>query len=387
MEKRAVENLLELLSIEGSSGQEGQVSAFLRKKLLAAGCHPHWIFQDEAAMRLGKGFECGNLIVRFPGTVSGERILFSAHMDTVPLCKGARPVVCGNRVVSVGETGLGGDDRAGCAALLTLAESLLKNETAYPPLTLLFTVAEEVGLFGAREVRFEELGEPVMGFNLDGEDPEEVVIGAMGAVRWKALIRGRSAHSGLEPEKGISAGLALAKAVSKIQERGYFGRIRVDGKAGTSNVGTIQGGEATNQVMDQVVATGECRSHDPDFLEEIVSVHRACFEEAAESVLNEAGESARVEFSTESDYRAFRLADAEPCVLRVVAALESLGLKPRRVAMDAGLDANPFNEKGFPCVTLGTGTHRFHTVDEYVEILEYQTTFRILLEIVKYALK
>ena len=382
-EQRAVEHLLNLLAIEGVSGRESLVSAFLKKELLAAGCRSEWIFEDEAHLRLGEGFETGNLIVRLPGTVSGERLLFSAHMDTVPLCREAHPVVRGNRVVSAGETGLGGDDRAGCAALLTMAEFLLKNKVPHPPITLLFTIAEEIGLFGAREVQFEALGSPVMGFNLDGEDPEEVVVGAMGAVRWTARIFGRSAHSGLEPEKGVSAGLVLARAISRIETQGYFGRIRMDGKAGTSNVGTIHGGEATNQVMDRVEVRGECRSHDADFLEKIVAVHQSCFEQAAESVLNDAGESARVEFSTESDYRAFRLADSEPCVLRAEAAVKNLGLTPRQVAMDAGLDANPFNEKGFPCVTLGTGTHHFHTVDEYVEIGEYQTTCRILLEIVR----
>jgi tripeptide aminopeptidase len=53
--------------------------------------------------------------------------------------------------------------------------------------------------------------------------------------------------------------------------------------------------------------------------------------------------------------------------------------------MDAGLDANNLNEKGLPTVTLGTGTHHFHTVDEYVDIKEYLTPCNILLHIAQNA--
>ena len=50
-----------------------------------------------------------------------------------------------------------------------------------------------------------------MGFNLDGQEPNEIVIGAMSAARWQANIIGISSHAGLEPQKGISAGLIAAK--------------------------------------------------------------------------------------------------------------------------------------------------------------------------------
>jgi tripeptide aminopeptidase len=49
--------------------------------------------------------------------------------------------------------------------------------------------------------------------------------------------------------------------------------------------------------------------------------------------------------------------------------------------MDAGLDANNFNEKGLPTVTLGTGSHNFHTIDEYVDIGEYLSACSVLSNI------
>jgi tripeptide aminopeptidase len=304
-------------------------------------------------------------------------------MDTVPLCKGAIPVIKRDKVVSKNNTGLGGDDRAGCAAMVTLAETILKNKIPHPPITFLFVIAEEGGLFGSKMVKLPDLGNPVMGFNLDGQYPNEVVIGAMSATRWKVNITGRSAHAGLEPEKGISAALIAAKAISTIEQKGFFGKIVQGNELGTSNVGKIYGGEASNQVMDQLIVEGECRSHNPTFLEKIIQVHRHCFKNAAETVKNTAQKSGQIQFETTDDYHAFRLAESEPCVQIVFQAMEKEGIKPNPTIMDAGLYANNLNEKGLPTVTLGTGTHHFHTTDEYVNIQEYLTTCRLLVRIIQ----
>ena len=106
MRERALQNLLELLTIEGPTGRERLVADYLTKKLIAAGCKKSWIQHDDAHKRLGMGFEIGNLIVQLPGTVKAPRIMFSAHMDTVPLCRGAEPLIKGNRIVAKGKTGL-----------------------------------------------------------------------------------------------------------------------------------------------------------------------------------------------------------------------------------------------------------------------------------------
>ncbi len=383
---RALTHLLDLLSVEGPTGRESKVAEAITQKLVAAGCKKAWIKTDDAQARLGEGYETGNLIVQLPGTVkTAPRIMFSAHMDTVPLCKGAVPVVKGNRVVPKGKTGLGGDDRSGCAAIVTMVETLLKNKIPHPPITLLFPIAEENGLHGSRMVRFKDLGNPVMGFNLDGQFPNELVIGAMSAVRWQAEIKGLSVHAGLEPEKGISAGLIASKALARISEQGYFGRIQKGNRKGTSNLGTMHGGEANNQVMDRVMMTGECRSHSPAFLKQIIRIHKTSFEWAAKSVINDAGKSGSVKFSTVSDYNAFRLNKSETCVKIAGKAVEGAGLKPNPLVMDAGLDANNFNEKGLPTVTLGTGSHKFHQLEEYVDIREYLTVCTVLLNIARLA--
>ena len=148
----ALTHLMDLLSVEGLTGQESKVVKAISRKLIAAGCKKAWIKTDDAHKRLGDGYEIGNLIVQLPGTVKAPRIMFSAHMDTVPLCKGAVPLIKGNRIVSEGKTGLGGDDRSGCAAIVSMVEMVLKNKIPHPPITLLFPIAEENGLHGSRHL-------------------------------------------------------------------------------------------------------------------------------------------------------------------------------------------------------------------------------------------
>ncbi len=380
-EKRAIRHLMDLLKVEGLSGREGNVAALVKKKLLEAGCKSAWMKHDKVHQQIPEDFEIGNLIVRIPGSVRGERRLFMGHMDTVPLCRGAVPVLRGNRITSRTNTALGGDDRVAVAALVTLVETLLKNDLPHPPMTVLFTVGEEIGLWGARFVDRKDLGNPVMGFNVDGANPARLVIGAIGADRWEAHVHGKSAHAGLHPDGGISAVVIAAKAIAEVAKRGYHGKVRKHRKDGTSNVGIVRGGEATNQVNDYVFVRGESRSHDPEFLEEITQVYRSAFDNAVQAVANDRGERGSVEFRAESDYRAFRMDESSAPVALAMQCARKLRLRPTTVVGNGGLDANYLNERGIPTVTLGAGQHRVHTVDEYVEVPEFVRGCRLLVEI------
>ncbi len=124
------------------------------------------------------------------------RIMFMTHMDTVPLCAGAKPKLAGRKIVNEAKTALGGDNRCGCGVLVTLAAELAKQQLDHPPITLMFCVREESGLCGARHVKVDELGSPVMAFNYDGGSASNVTVGAVGADRWKVEIFGRASHAG-----------------------------------------------------------------------------------------------------------------------------------------------------------------------------------------------
>jgi tripeptide aminopeptidase len=379
-EGRAVGHLMDLLAVQGVSGSEGRVAALVKRKLRQAGCRAGWISHDAANKRIPARmgpYEVGNLIVKLPGTTQGPRLLFSGHMDTVPLCRGAVPVRRGNRIVSKGDTGLGGDNRTAVAALVALAETLLAGDRPYPPVTLLFTIGEEVGLWGARYVRLSDLGRPKLGFNIDGGAPTELAVGALGADRWEVEVRGISAHAGAHPDHGVSAALIASRAIADVAQKGYFGKIRQGRRVGTSNVGSIRGGEASNQVTDRVVVKGESRSHDARFARRITEVYRNAFERAAKGVRNHEKKPGSVRFRVETDYSPFRLPRSAPVVRHATAVIRSMGLVPDPVCVDGGLDANWLNARGLPTVTFGAGQHAPHTVREWVDLREFADGCRL----------
>ena len=378
-EARARQHLLALLKIPGLSGEEMLVADHIEKVLLAAGCKPAWMRRLPARLPLPAKFGMGNLVIQLPGTFAGPCRMFLAHLDTVPLCRGAQPVIRNGQVVARGHTALGGDNRAGVAALLAVAETILKHKLPHPPLTFLFTVGEEIGLYGAKSVKVAEVGRPALAFNFDSGAPEEIITGAIGAQRWRAELHGISSHAGMHPERGASAILIASRALAEVADRGWFGKVQQGKQSGTSNAGVIHGGDATNQVTHHVIVQGESRSHNPAFIQRISAAYRTAFERAANKVRNCEGEHGRVEFHCDNDYQPFRIRELAPVVQFTQQIAESLGMRTTCVAINGGLDANPLNAAGIPTVTLGVGAHHPHAYDEYVDLTQFATGCRLTL--------
>jgi tripeptide aminopeptidase len=386
----ATRRLMRFLAVEGVTGREALIGKELVAALKEAGVPARSIRFDDAHTRIPLPTQTGNLIVDLPGRgslASAGRLLLMTHMDTVPLCAGAKPKRQGRKVVNAANTALGGDNRTGCAVLATLAAELMRQKPDHPPLTLLFTVREESGLWGARNVKPAELGGVAMGFNYDGRAAAHVVIGAVGADRWEVEIFGRASHAGVAPERGISATMILAEALAAVRAGGWFGKVEKDGRAGTSNVGPVSGangkpaGDATNVVTDYVLVRGESRSHDTKFFRQITAAYKACFEGAAAAVRNSEGKTGRVKFKTRTDYLPFRLKETAPVVKRAVAAVGSEKLTPHVRVANGGLDANWLVRHGIPTVTFGAGQNEPHTVDEWIDLAEFEAACRLAVRI------
>lgn len=372
----------ELTAIPGKSGEEAVVAEAVVKKLRRAGVPAACFAFDEAHKRSPYGGQCGNLICRLPGTKRSPRRLFSAHLDTVPLCVGCRPVRRGRRVVSAAPgTALGSDDRAAVAVILTAVTEIMRHGLPHPPLTLLFAVQEEVGVCGSRAVAFSKLGTPKLAFNWEGGPPAEYFVGATGSEHVEVAIHGLAAHAGMHPERGVSAVVAAALAVAELQRGGWLGAVRKGKDCGTSNLGLFQGGQATNVVPDRVVLQGEIRSHRPVFRRKIMREWRRIFTKSAGQVRNDEGQSARAEFQSHLKYESFRIKDSEPCVREAVRAIRTLGLKPRRRVSNGGFDANWLAVRGLPTVTLCCGQRNPHTVDEYLDIDDFLLACRLALKL------
>ena len=167
-------------------------------------------------------------MLKLPGTVRGPRRMLAAHVDTVPICVGSRPVRKGERVVVANKaTGLGADDRSGAAVLLSTAGDLRAASSPHPPLTLLWTVQEEVGLHGAQSrQRLGLLGKPRLAFNFDGGSPAKLTIGATGGYRMTIDIDGLASHAGGAPAEGVSAIAIASLAIADLVKNGWHGQIR-----------------------------------------------------------------------------------------------------------------------------------------------------------------
>jgi tripeptide aminopeptidase len=381
--KAAEEHLMRFLSIEGVTGHEAAIAAAVSEELKKVGVPAEAIRFDDAHKRIPLPTETGNLIVTLPGTRSGPRLLFSTHLDTVPLCAGAKPKREGDRIASDGTTALGGDNRTGCAVLVALVETLLKHKLPHPPITLLFTVREESGLHGARELDPADLGGATMCFNVDSKLASELITGAVGQENWDVEIKGKASHAGVAPEKGISATLVGAVGLTEAHRGGWFGKVVKPDGNGTSNVGIFGGkegkpaGDATNVVTDYVHIKGEARSPEIAFAAAICNAYREAFAKAQSQVKDADGATAELKFESKPSYPSFNLKDDDPAVKHAKRAVESLGLAPTTIFSNGGLDANWLVKHGLPTVTIGSGQYEIHTVKEYVDLPEFAQGCRL----------
>ncbi|MGL6096786.1 MAG: M20/M25/M40 family metallo-hydrolase [Fimbriiglobus sp.] len=387
----AVARLIRFLAVEGVTGQEANIAKEIQAALRTAGVPANAMTFDDAHSFIPLPTQTGNLIVRLPGRgplMSAPRRLFMTHMDTVPLCAGAKPKLAGKKIVNdTPGAALGGDNRTGCAVLVTLAAELAKSAASHPPLTLLFTVREESGLFGARHLNPADLGETKLGFNFDGRNAGEVCIGAVGADRWEVEISGKASHAGVHPDRGVSATMILGLALAEIRAGGWWGKVEKDGREGTSNIGYVgdahgkSAGEATNVVTDFVLVRGESRSHDPKFFREITAAYKAAFQTAAAAVTTADGKPGKTKFLVRTDYYPFRLKDTAPVVERAKAGVAAIGRKPTLRVTNGGLDANWMTKHGIPTVTFGAGQNDIHTVKEWVDLTEFDAACRLAVEL------
>ncbi len=374
----AVKLVTKMMSIPGKSGDEGAVAKYIVEQLKSYGIKDSQISFDSANKKSHIGGDIGNLIVKIPGRTRQPRRLMMAHIDTVPLCVGCQPVRKGNIIKSKDpKTALGGDDRAGATVVLNAIRLIKQYDLPHPPLTLLFAVQEEIGLVGAKNVSVTKLGKPKACYNWDGGIANLAVIGATGDDHIEVDITGLASHAGAAPEEGVSAAAIAALAISSLVEDGWHGLVQKGKQSGTSNIGVIQGGDATNVVMDQLHIKAEARSHNPVFRARIVKAIEKAFRKAAKELKSSSGKTGSIEFSTRHKYESFRLDVNEPVVQTALKTMEALGLEPITRISNGGLDANWMNAHGLPTVTMGCGQHGIHTVKEELHIDQFLNACRI----------
>jgi tripeptide aminopeptidase len=335
-----------LCEISSPTGEEREVADAVLEELRELGVD---VAEDASATPARAG--AGNLIARVPGR--GERWLsFYAHLDTVPHDGPVEVAREGGTFRSAGDTILGADNKAAVTVLMELA---IRHRADPAPLglELVFTVAEEDGLRGAKELDISSLQAP-FGYVLDHATPiGEVIVAAPTYKRLIAEFTGHEAHAGINPEDGHSAIAAAAVAIAEMK----LGRLDEET---TANIGMIEGGTASNVVAGHCRVLGEARSVDGERAAATIGeMVDACTWGASQQRCD-------VDAQVSEMFRGYRLdPKAEP--VRIASeALRAAGHEPELVATGGGSDANALIASGYEAVLLANGTEANHTPQELV---------------------
>jgi tripeptide aminopeptidase len=360
-------HFLELVQIDSLSRKEGRIAEKLAGDLRTIGAEVRF---DAAGAAVGG--ETGNLIAHVPGTVEAPALLLCAHMDTVTPGEGVKPVVDGDVIRTDGSTVLGGDDKSGVAIVCECVRVCRERGLRHPPLDVVFTICEEIGLLGARHL---DVGmvRARRGLVFDSDAVGFVFTRAPGSRSISVVVRGRAAHAGMAPERGVSAIQVAAEAIAGMR----LGRIDAET---TANLGRIDGGRATNIIPDEVRIRGEARSHDLARLDAQVEHMRSRFDEA---VARHPGASVR--FDANVEYEAMAVDDQAPIMRLVSAAAERCGRKITSAGMGGGCDANILNRRGFEVVNLGTGMRDIHTTAEWLRVSDMVAAAEVTLAVIELA--
>ena len=340
---RLTKTLIDLIRIDSPSGEEDAIDREVSSRLEALGLKVH---HDSF----------NNVIAKLPGV--GEPVLLSAHLDTVDPGRGIQPEVDGDVIRSDGSTILGGDCKAGVTIVLEALTHVVESGSGHLPVEVVFTRHEEGGLVGAHHLDL-SLIISRRGVVFDGEGPvSRISVAAPSQNVVTGQIRGRAAHAGVEPEKGISSIIIAAEILTQLP----LGRIDAET---TANVGRIDGGLKRNIIPEDTFIDGEIRSRDNGKLDHYSQQFRQIFQEAAER-----HPEAQVTLDISNTYQAYSISAAHPTVEMLGRALDAMGLKPNLEATGGGSDANIFVANGIVALPVGIGVRSFHTTKETAVISE-----------------
>ncbi len=356
--RRLVNTFKKLVKIDSLSLREGEINKFLRRELRALGLR---------AAEVGRppGGEAGSLVAFLPGRGSSDPcILLNAHTDTVAPGRKIKPVEKKGVLRSDGKTILGADNKAGVAAILEVLRTIKEKKLPHPPLRIVFTVAEEIGLNGAKVLPAQAFAAD-FGLIIDGGEINEIVNQAPTQYSLTATITGRAAHAGLRPEEGINAIKVASEAIARMK----LGRIARDT---TANIGLIEGGTATNIVPARAEIKGEARSHDEKKLKrQVQGMEKALFDAGRRS-------GAQVKVRVERSYRAFEVKPNSEPVRLAAGVIKDHVIK----RTGGGSDANIFNERGVPSIILGVGADKVHTTSENLPVVDFARGTEYILEMI-----
>lgn len=316
-------------------------------------------------------------------------LLFNAHLDTSPEASGkdVSPQVIDKyaggdialprdgRVITVagcpalqelagqclittdGTTLLGGDDKAGVAVIMELAQHLL--EQPYIPhgeVRILFTCDEEIGR-GAQHVDLEKAG-ALAGYTLDGSGQGEVEAENFSADQLIVQALGNNIHPSLGKGRMINAvrGLAMLLAELPIAE---LSPESTEGREGFLHPYDIKGGVHSAEVK---ILLRDFETSRLDDYEKLVQANADKIQQRLPGL--------QFKITRLRQYR--NMADFIRPLPQVVElatrAWQELDLPFKLGAIRGGTDGAMFSEMGLPTPNLSVGQHNIHSVLEFASL-------------------
>lgn len=363
-QERIVENFINMVKIASPSLKEREVADYIKKELKELGLE---VIEDNAGKNLGG--TTGNIIgiLRAPGK---SKLMLSAHMDTVLPCENIKPIIENGIIKSDGTTILGGDDKAGIAAIIEGLRIIKEEGIDHPEVIVLCSIAEEIGLKGAKEFEIDSY-KPDYSFILDsGGKPGVAIIQTPYNARGEIKVIGKSAHAGIAPETGVNALTVAAHAITKLK----LGRVDADT---TSNIGMVRGGEALNIVMPEVALKYEARSFSKEKLDNLLSETKEIFKSTTERF------GAGYEYNINIEYPGYHLKEDEEIVQCFRKACNNAGFDCVTKSTGGGSDSNIYSGHGYKAMTIGVGMSKVHTKEEFLKIEDLVGTAKLVVELVK----
>ncbi len=354
---RLTNTLIEIIGIPSTSGHEDQVRSYLEQQLSKLGLPTH----VDAS---------GNLIATLSGDDAyGEPLLLNAHMDRVPPGLGHRPVLRNGILYSDGTTNLGADDAAGIVIILEVLRHIVERQLPHPPLVVVFTVQEEVGMCGAP--KFDSSQWPAAhGFVFDNAFEAGVVVSKGAAYEaFDITITGRTGHPGKDLSHTVNA--------LEIFRQAHYPHGSLANDQTRINIGRISGGSARNAIPATITLEGELRSFEsPEKVQGYKRSIKAIFEQAAQRL----GGSVEITFNTHTNL--YAIDENEPLLNTYRAVLEQRGKKLRLQPTFIGSDTSGFRPK-IKAFTVSTGVVNEHSTEEYVALAPLEQLVEDTLQVLK----
>lgn len=350
--------------------------------------------------------EFGIVSATIPGNLPGPRpvVAFNSHVDTSPETTGAnvRPQVVENydgrdlvlpgdprKVITVaacaeladclghtlittdGTTLLGGDDKAGVAIIMELAQHLLEQpEIPHGPVRLVFTCDEEIGR-GTQHVNLSSLEASVC-YTFDGGGVNQIDHETFSADLALVTIRGVNIHPSIAKDRMVNAVRMAGSLLEKLPRE--LSPERTAGRAGFLHPYTIEGGVA--QVVIRILLR--------DFETSLLASHAEVVRRAAEATEKEfPGCSIDVEIRKQYRNMAEGLVREPRAVRYAVEAHQRLGRTPELTIVRGGTDGSQFTEKGLPTPNLSSGQHNIHSPLEWASLDQMLAACEVGVEIVR----